>query len=152
MKSLTVIFASFLLILASPPCRANLGDTLEKCQARYGPPVPGNDKPDPNGVGDVMLAFQSRGYVVHVVLARGYVAAEFFTKANGAPLSDAEKKLIMQNDAAGWAWAKSTAVGGENWLRTDGAVAAYEPDLRFLGLETARFQAAVAAKQAATAR
>jgi hypothetical protein len=134
------------------PCHANLGDTLEKCSARYGQPLPGKDMPDPSGVGDVLLTFQSRGYRVRVILMKGYVVGEGFSKSNGVAISDEEKKLILQNDAVGWAWAHQTSLPGENWLRTDGAVASYAPSLRLMVLETAPYVEAVKVRQAASAQ
>ena len=146
-------FASVLLALLLAPslCRANLGDTLAKCEERYGPPLPGQDRPDPSGVGDVLLTFKKSGLVIHVILMRGYVGGESFAKADGSQLTDKEKIALMDNEAHGWAWARNTASGGENWLRTDGAVAAYVPAQHFMVLESKVYLAAVAMKQAASA-
>jgi hypothetical protein len=149
-KRLIVIGSLFLSAFALSPCHANLGDTLEKCSARYGQPLPGKDLPDPSGVGDVLLTFQSRGYRIRIILMTGYVAGESFSKSNGGAISDEEKKIILQNDAQGWAWAHQTSAPGENWLRTDGAVASYIPTARAIVLETAPYLAAVKARQAAT--
>ncbi len=144
-----LILCSALALLFSPtPGRANLDDSLAKCEERYGPPLPGQDRPDPNAVGDVLLFFKKNGYLIRVILVRGYVGEEIFAKADNSPLTDKEKLAYMANEAHGWAWAKNTAAGGENWLRSDGAVAAYIPAQNVMVLETARYQAAVAAKRA----
>ena len=149
MKQPLAIGVALLFSLTPSLCHANLGDTLAKCEERYGRPVPGQDRPDPSGVGDVLLTFKKNGYVIHAVLVRGYVGGESFAKADGSPLTDKEKSTLMEAEAHGWAWAKNTAASGENWLRTDGAVASYVPAQHFLVLETERYRAAVAAKQAA---
>jgi hypothetical protein len=148
MRTLMLGTALLAALFAAPPCRADLGDTLEICQARYGPPVPGKDMPDPSGVGDVLLTFQSRGYTVRIVLLGGRAVGECFAKANGSALSDDEKKIILRNEAQGWAWAHQTAFAGENWLRTDGSVACYTSSVRAMVLETAPYVAAVKARQA----
>lgn len=132
-------------------CHANLGDTLAKCEERYGAPVRGQDRPDPSGVGDVLLTFQKNGYLIHAVLWRGYVGGESFAKSDGSPLRDNEKGALMDAESHGWAWAKNTAAAGENWLRTDGAVASYVPAQRFLVLETKPYLTAVAVKEAQAA-
>jgi len=150
MKRCLAIAFSMLPFIALP-CHANLGDTLAMCEQRYGPPVPGLDRPDPSGVGDVLLTFKKNGYVVRAVLVRGYVGGESFAKADGAPLTDKEKLALMEAEAHGWAWAKNTAAAGENWLRTDGAVASYVPAQHFLVLESKEYLTAVAVKQAAKA-
>jgi hypothetical protein len=141
--------ALFSIILLAPSLgHANLGDTLAKCEERYGPPVPGQDRPDSSGVGDVILTFQKNGCVMHMILVRGYVGGESFEKADRSPLTEKEKSALMEAEAHGWAWAKNTAAAGENWLRTDGAVATYVPSRRFLVLETSAYLRAVAASQA----
>jgi hypothetical protein len=146
MKKVHVATALLACLFTSSPCYANLGDTLEKCEARYGHPLPGKDAPDPSGVADVILTFKSNGYAIRVILARGRVAGECFAKVDGSPLSTAEKKLILQNDSQGWSWAVSTGTAGENWIRTDGAVATYVLTAHALVLETGPYVAAVKAK------
>jgi hypothetical protein len=98
-------------------------------------------------VGDVLLTFQKKGYVLHMILVRGSLEAETFAKSDNSQFTDKEKSALMEAEAHGWAWAKNTASGGENWLRTDGAVAAYVPAHAFMVLETKQYLAAVAARQ-----
>jgi hypothetical protein len=148
MRTLIVGTALLAAVFTALPCRANLGDTLEKCEAHYGHPVPGKDTADPGGVGDIMLTFQSRGYTIRIVLLAGHTVAECFSKTAGSALTDDEKKIILHNDAQGWAWAHQTAFAGENWLRTDGSVAAYNPSARLLVLETAAYVGGARARQA----
>jgi hypothetical protein len=150
MRKLIIGIGLLSSLLIPFPCHANLGDTLEKCSARYGQPLPGKDMPDPSGVGDVLLTFQSRGYRIRIILMKGYVVGEGFSKSNGGAISDEEKKIILQNDAQGWAWAHQTSAPGENWLRTDGAVASYIPTAREIVLETALYLDAVKAAQTAS--
>jgi hypothetical protein len=148
MKALLAGTVMLVFACMASPSRANLGDTLAKCEARYGPALPGKDTPDPSGVGDVILCFQSRGYNVRMILVHGYVGGEAFAKTDGSPLADAEIKMLLNNEANGWAWARSTGTVGDNWLRTDGAVATYAPQFRSLVIETGPYVNAVNASQA----
>jgi hypothetical protein len=115
--------------LSIVPCRAELGETMDQCIARYGQPVPQDTTPP--GLPGKSVTFKKNGYVIMVAFLKGIAGFETIFKEDESELSDKEIEAILQADVAGGKWGKPEQLNlphaKEMWSRDDGATAVYEP-------------------------
>jgi hypothetical protein len=120
-------------VVSSTSCRANLGDTLNQCIARYG-------QPTSHGQGDLNNGFLEwyafkRGTLENQESFRGgIVVLEVFWRHTGgdiqAPfqrLSESEQEAILQEESTIGRWSKPEIKNNSiSWVRSgDGATAGY---------------------------
>jgi len=119
--ALILIFG--LIISSVFPCRANVGDTIDQCIARYGKRLPPSGMSDPSRLGGEAALFQKDGYNIEVFLFDGVVACESISKTDGAFFSEEERNKIVQMETSDESWAKPiTAHGQLCWMKSDGAL------------------------------
>src|SRR5476651_2293424 len=94
-----LIFFSLLTI----PLRANLGETVAQCVARYGKPIGYSEAGSKSPFGTV--AFTAAGYTLIVFLIHDKEVGARVSKMDKSAFTDAEMKTIMDADSAGLPWA-----------------------------------------------
>src|ERR1700733_6596016 len=126
--ALSLIFS--VLMANTIPCRANLGDTIDECIARYGQRLPPSGVADPGKTGAEAALFTHDGYNFEVYLLNGVVGCESISKADNSLLSDEDKEKIVKMESAGGNWAKPVSAHGQIiWMRSDGgAIFSYISD------------------------
>lgn len=139
------VLVALCLVLPPSVCQARLGDTMDQCIARYGQPVLLKNNPAPIRFRLAWITFQKNVYDIKIIFVNGISQVECVSKSNSSALSDNEKDKILQTNSKGWAWGKAT--GHDNWVRTDGAVASYDPSKHDVILESASFKAALDAEE-----
>ena len=125
-------FAIVLFTLMLLPARANLGETVAQCVARYGRPVGYSEANGHSPFGTV--AFSAGGYTLIVfLLGQEEVGARVSKKDNSA-FSDAELKNIMGADVGGSQWTPGTSPDPSSltWSRGDKATVLYDKDKHVL--------------------
>jgi len=111
-----------LLTLGVLPGRANLGDTMDQCIARYGHRLPPSGISDPYRLGGESARFEMEGCYFDVYLFKGTVGCESITKADSSRFSPEERDKVVQMESSNGKWAKPVAVHGQLvWMRDDGA-------------------------------
>ncbi|MHB1081377.1 MAG: hypothetical protein ACYC67_18420 [Prosthecobacter sp.] len=166
-----------LLIVGVFPClaHARLGDTERRCVERYGSALPNKKqliaKPDLIP-GLPHATYHYQGWNIRVVFAGGLVVAEEYQKKlphpSGQSIKTDERTAVLEAESAGNTWNQTLThplqsslpssiianalMGGQHWMRSDGAYATLTPMALNLvlyskeGLEAAR-QAAAAKEQ-----
>ncbi len=124
--------ALFLLSLTLLPARANLGETVEQCIARYGRPIGYTEASGANPFGTV--AFSAAGYTLIVFLLNNKEVGARVSKQDKSVFSDTEMTNIMGADGGGSAWTSSTSPDATTltWTRADKATALYDKDKHVL--------------------
>ena len=92
-------FALVLFTLMLLPARANLGETVAQCVARYGRPVGYSEANPHSPFGTV--AFSAGGYTLIVFLLSGKEVGARVSKKDNSEFSEAERKNIMSADVGG---------------------------------------------------
>jgi hypothetical protein len=125
-----VFFCFFCLLTI--PSRANLGETVAQCVARYGRPVGYSEAGAKNPFGTV--AFAAGGYTLIVFLVGDKEVGARVSKQDKSVFSDAEMKTIMDADSGGspWSPAKSPDPSCLSWSRADQATVLYDKDKHVL--------------------
>jgi len=118
--ALILIFGVFTASISL--CRANLGDTLDQCIARYGKRMPSSGLADPSRVGGEEVTFQHDGCNIEAYLFNGVVECETIMKTDNSLFSVPERDKIVKSESANGAWAAPVTVKGLLiWMRSDGA-------------------------------
>jgi hypothetical protein len=116
----------FLLLLL--PARANLGETVGQCVARYGQPVGYSEANPKFPFGTV--AFSATGYTLIVFILETKEVGARVAKVDKSAFSDAELQTILNADSAAgslpWSVAVSTDPTCLQWSRSDKATALYD--------------------------
>jgi hypothetical protein len=117
MFRVAILFFSLLTI----PLRANLGETVEQCVARYGVPVGYSEAGAKGPFGTV--AFTASGYTLVLFLLKNQEVGARVSKIDKSAFTDAEMKNIMSADAGGSAWTSTTSDDPTclRWVRADKA-------------------------------
>jgi hypothetical protein len=125
-------FVVILLLLATLPLRANLGESVAQCVARYGKPAGYSEARPSFPFGT--LFFVDGGYALIVFLGGTKEVGARVTKQDKSAFSDAELKNIMAADSigAGWTAAASSDPTCLRWTRVDKATALYDKQKRVL--------------------
>jgi hypothetical protein len=123
-----IIFFSLLTI----PLRANLGETVEQCVARYGKPVGYSEAGTKFPFGT--LVFAAGGYTLIVFLFHNKEVGARVSKLDKSAFTDAEMKNIMSADSAGSSWtpAPSDDPTCLQWIRGDKATVLYDKQKHML--------------------
>jgi len=125
---LAVIFLCLLML----PLRANLGETVAQCVARYGVPSGYGEANAKFPFGTVV--FSAGGYILIVFLLNTKEVGARVTKHDKTAFTDAEMKNIMDADstAAPWTSAASDDPTCLRWTRSDKATVLYDKDKHVL--------------------
>src|SRR5271155_2356533 len=99
-------FVLILFCLLTIPLRANLGETVKQCVARYGLPVGYTEANPKFPFGTV--GFSAAGYTLVIFLIKDVEVGARVSKQDKSAFTDAEMKNIMDADstAAPWTLAK----------------------------------------------
>ncbi len=121
-----------LVILLTLPCRANLGDSVAQCVARYGKPVHFTEATDKVPFGT--LIFTAAGYGLVVFLTGTTEVGARVSKLDNSAFSATDLQNIMAADTGGSAW---TSIESQDpsclrWTRADHATALYDKDKHVL--------------------
>jgi hypothetical protein len=123
-----ILFFSLLTI----PVRANLGETVEQCVARYGRPIGFSEagKNTPFGT----LVFSSTGYTLVVFLLNTKEVGARVSKLDKSAFTDAEMQNIMGADSAASPWTPAASDDPTclKWTRADKATVLYDKEKHFL--------------------
>jgi len=124
--------AIILFSLLTIPVRANLGETVEQCVARYGRPIGYSEAGAKSPFGTV--AFTATGYTLIVFLINNKEAGARVSKLDKSAFTDAEMKTILGADSAGSPWipAASNDPTCLRWTRGDKATVLYDKEKRML--------------------
>ena len=166
-----------LLIVGVFPClsQARLGDTERQCVERYGSALPPKKQliVQPDLIPGLPHAtYHYQGWNIRIVFAGGHVVAQEYQKKpphpSGQSIKTDERAAVLASESAGNTWNQTLIhplqsslpasiianawMGGQYWMRSDGAYATLTPMAYSLvlyskeGLEAAR-QAAAAKEQ-----
>ena len=121
-----------LFSLLTIPLRANLGETVEQCVARYGRPVGYSEAGAKSPFGT--LVFTAAGYTLVVFLINNKEVGARVSKVNKSAFTDAEMKTIMDADSAGSPWTSTSSDDPTclRWTRADKATVLYDKDKHIL--------------------
>jgi len=125
--------ALILLSLLTIPVRANLGETVQQCVARYGKPVHYTEA-DPAKSPFGTITFTDGGYALTVfVLNNTEVGARIF-KIDKSAFTNDEMQAIMGADTTGAQWTSVTSTDPAclQWSRSDKATVLYDKDKKML--------------------
>jgi hypothetical protein len=134
-----ILFFGLLLL----PARANLGETVEQCVARYGHPIGYSEASAKSPFGTV--AFSATGYTLIVFLLNTREVGARVSKQDKSAFTDGEMATIMNADAGATAWTltPSTDPTCLQWARADHATVLYDKDKHVLIFTSAEMLAAL---------
>ena len=121
---MSIATIAVVFVVSCSNCSARLGETLDQCIARYGPPISSSSKPAdlPNGLGESIATFDKNGVVVVAIFFKGTVGGESILKADKSAFSDTEKSVLMDADCANQTWNKMEGISmDERYVRADGS-------------------------------
>jgi len=124
--------AVILLALLTIPLRANLGETVAQCVARYGSPVGYSEANPKFPFGTV--AFSAGGYTLVVFLLQTKEVGARVSKQDKSAFTAAEMKTILDADSAiaPWVSTPSSDPTSLSWGRSDKATVIYDKDKHVL--------------------
>jgi len=123
---------TLLFLLLTLPARANLGETVEQCVARYGKPVMFTEASAKTPFGT--LTFVAAGYGLIIFVLNNKEVGARVSKLDKTAFTDAEMQNIMTADSAVSPW---TPVASDDptclqWSRSDMATVLYDKDKHLL--------------------
>ena len=124
--------AIILFSLLTIPLRANLGETVEQCVARYGKPIGYSEAGTKSPFGTV--AFTATGYTLIVFLINNKEVGARVSKLDKSAFTDAEMQTIMGADSAGSSWTPTSSDDPTclRWTRGDKATLLYDKEKHML--------------------
>jgi hypothetical protein len=124
--------AIILFSLLTIPLRANLGETVEQCVARYGKPIGYSEAGAKSPFGT--LAFIAAGYTLIVFLINNKEVGARVSKLDKSAFTDAEMQTIRDADSAGSSWTPTPSDDPAclRWTRGDKATVLYDKEKRML--------------------
>jgi len=130
----TMLRAALLLFcLLTIPLRANLGETVEQCVARYGRPVGYSEASAKLPFGTV--AYSAGGYTLVVFLMKNKEVGARVSKADGSAFTEVERQNIMNADSQAsspWTAVANDDPGTLRWTRADKATVLYDKEKHVL--------------------
>jgi hypothetical protein len=143
MFHVTLRVAIVLLSLMLLPARANLGETVQQCVARYGRPIGYSEAEPKNPFGTV--AFSATGYTLIIFLLNNKEVGARVSKQDKSAFTDAEMKTIMGADLGGSQWnsVASPDPTSLTWERGDKATVLYDKDKHVLIFSSQEMVAAI---------
>jgi hypothetical protein len=144
MLRLTLILLSILTI----PVRANLGETVKQCLARYGQPMGYSEANDKSPFGTV--GFTAGPYTLVVFLIDTTEVGARISKKDKSAFTDAEMQAIMAADSNGSPWTSTSSDDPTclRWTRADKATVLYDQEKHILIFTSEAMAKAVASKPA----
>jgi hypothetical protein len=124
--------AIILFSLLTLPLRANLGETVAQCVARYGSPIGYSEASSKSPFGT--LVFTATGYSLVVFLINTKEVGARVSKLDKTAFTDAEMQNIMDADTAGTSWTPTTSDDPTclRWTRADKATVLYDKEKHIL--------------------
>lgn len=124
----TIIF--FLLLFL--PLRANLGDTVAQCVARYGKPVGFSEASAKSPFGTVV--FTAAGYTLVVFVAQNKEVGARVSKVDKSAFTDAEMQTVMNAESSTSPWTPTPSADPTclQWKRADNATFLYDQQKHIL--------------------
>jgi len=119
-------FAIVFFALLTMPLRANLGDTVAECVARYGKPIGFTEANAQFPFGT--LGFAAADYTLVVFLLGTKEVGARVSKQNKSAFTPAEMQNIMAADTAGLQWISTPSADPTclTWTRGDKATVLYD--------------------------
>jgi hypothetical protein len=145
--SLLLVFSLFTV-----PLRANLGETIQQCVARYGKPNAFTEADPKSPFGTII--FVAGGFVLTIFVYNGVEVGARVAKADKSDFSVADLQTIMGADTAGTAWitGKSDDPTCLTWTRSDNATAFYDKTKHMLMFTSTAMSDALKAAAAKSAQ
>jgi hypothetical protein len=127
LRSVIILFS-----LLSLPLRANLGETVEQCVARYGKPIGYSEASAKFPFGT--LDFTAVDYTLIVFLMNNKEVGARVSKLDKSAFTDPEMKNIMDADLGGSSWTPTASNDPTclQWIRGDKATVLYDKEKRML--------------------
>ena len=121
-----------LFLLLTLPLRANLGETIQQCVARYGVPVSFTEASPKTPFGTI--TFVASGYGLIIFILNNKEVGARVSKIDKTTFTDAEMQNIMTADSAGSPWTPVTSDDPTclQWSRSDKATVLYDKDKHIL--------------------
>ena len=125
-------YTILLFCLLTIPSRANLGETVAQCVARYGKPGSFTEASAKAPFGT--LTFVAGGYALIVFVANDKEVGARVSKIDKSAFTDSEMQAIMSADSAGGAWTSTPSDDPTclQWSRSDHATVLYDKDKHML--------------------
>jgi len=125
-------FAIVFFILLTIPLRANLGDTVAQCVARYGKPIGFTEANAKFPFGT--LAFVATDYTLIVFLLDTKEVGAKVSKQDKSAFTPSEMQNIMAADTAGSPWTSTPSADPTclTWTRGDKATVLYDKQKHIL--------------------
>jgi hypothetical protein len=144
--------AIVLLCLVTIPLRANIGETVPQCVARYGKPVGYSEPNASNPFGT--LVFTASNYTLIIFLLNGKEVGARVSKQDKSAFTDAEMQNIMNANFSGTPWTSETSEDPAclQWGRADKATVIYDKDKHVLIFTSQEMANAIEAKPPATSK
>ncbi len=119
-------YAILFLIFLTLPVRANLGDTVAQCVARYGKPDHYSEATPNNPFGT--LIFTAGGYALIVFLLNNVEVGARVSKKDNSAVTDAELQTVMgaASNTPPWTTTASRDPTCQAWTRADKASVLYD--------------------------
>jgi hypothetical protein len=124
--------AIILFCLLTLPLRANLGETVVQCVARYGHPIGYSEAGAKSPFGTI--AFAAAGYTLIIFLIDTREVGARVSKADKSAFTDTEKQTIMGADLGGSVWIPTSSDDPAclRWTRADKATVLYDKEKHIL--------------------
>jgi hypothetical protein len=126
-------YTVFFLVFLALPLRANLGDTVAQCVARYGKPLSFSEPGGKSPFGT--LIFEATGYALIVFLLNNVEVGARVSRVDKAAFTEPEMRNIMASDStSSLSWTPTTSDDPTclEWLRPDKATALYDKQKHML--------------------
>jgi len=135
------LFLILLALFGVPSLNARIGETLEECEVRYGPPVKGPII-DSSIEGAQQYAFAKSGFEVGVTFHQGKAVVLLFSKlekdalGNSVAMSKAEIEVFLEANQLGGPWVElpstQTPFMHKGWFSPDADTAVYNQTKNYL--------------------
>ena len=127
LRSVLIFFCLFTI-----PLRANLGETVAQCVARYGKPIGYTEASAKLPFGTV--AFSATGYTLIIFLSKDKEVGARVSKNDKSAFTDAEMQTIMTADSSGLPWTPTPSSDPTclQWTRGDKATVLYDKQKHIL--------------------
>jgi hypothetical protein len=120
MKAPQLLLCGALTLVIATTGRARIGETLEECINRYGPPE-SDLEAAPYHPQAAECAFIKDGFDIAVILYKGKVADIMFRKVDGGRINDSEVDALLEaNGALGWE-KQPAQEARTHWTASDGS-------------------------------
>lgn len=98
------------------PLRAQIAETIQQCDEKYGPAIPPTD-----ATSDVRF-YKKDGITIKVLFIEGKAEVITFSAVAGSTLEDQQQLALLEKNAGGSKWEEVVGAGPRTWAREDGEV------------------------------